>query len=110
MDIESISKVIANFGFGTIAMAAILFAAWKLLEWGKGIVDTAMQQVETERIRSAEVYKKFSEAIEEHTSQAREFHMEVKNAHGYQREEHTKMIENLDEQYKILLRINGEKH
>jgi len=107
---ENIAKIIGELGFGAVAMAAVFFATWKLLLWGKEIVDTAMKQVETERIRSLEVYAKFIAAIDEHTAQTREFNVEVKNAHQYQREEHCKMIENLEEQSKILLRINGEKH
>ncbi len=110
MDIPGLAKIIGELGFGAVCMGAVLFASWKLLNWGKGIVDNAMAQLERERDRSADVYNKLSKAIDEHTSQAREFHMEVRNAHGYQREEHNKMIQNLDEQYKVLLRINGEKH
>jgi len=70
-------------------------------------------------------------AIEEHSSQAREFHSSVIEAHKYQREEHKetndklieqavvtadmlKLIEkistNLEEQGKTLLRINGYTH
>jgi uncharacterized coiled-coil DUF342 family protein len=142
MDPTGIMKSISEFGFTTVAMAAIIFAAWKLLNWGKSIVDNAMQQVETERARSAEVFFKLSAAIDEHTTQAKEFHMDVKNAHNYQRDEHSKimtsciaicdelrraaekmsyettqrqkehekMIFNLEEQAKVLLRINGERH
>ena len=107
---ETLAKIISQLGFGAVAMGAILYAAWKLLQWGKEIVDNAMKQVESERIRSAEIYTKFAAAIDEHTAQAREFHIEVRNVHQYQREEHCKMIENLEEQGKVLLRINGEKH
>jgi hypothetical protein len=135
MDFTGIGKSISELGFGAVAMGAVLFAAWKLLNWGKGIVDNAMAQLERERDRSAEVYNKLSHAIDEHTTQAKEFHNEVRTAHGYQREEHNKLIDgmtsmcgeikrcsentqkehermitNLDEQAKVLLRINGEKH
>jgi len=142
MDLSEIGKVISELGFGAVAMSAVIFASWKLMVWGKDIVDKAMVQLERERERSSEVYTKLSRAIDDHTSQAKEFHMEVRNAHGYQRDEHNKimdgvvtvcselkrcsdqqqdnadqrqkehekMITNLDEQYKVLLRINGEKH
>ena len=110
MDYSEIAKAVSELGFGAVSLAAVLIACWKLLSWGKAIVDNAMAQLERERERSSEVYGKLAKAIDEHSAQAREFHMEVRNAHGYQREEHKKMIENLDEQAKVLLRINGERH
>lgn len=135
MDLTNLAKLISELGVTAVVVGAVLFASWKLLNWGKAIVDNAMTQLERERDRSAEVYSKMSKAIDEHTAQAREFHVEVRNAHVYQREEHCKLIdgmssvcseikicgentqreheriiENLDEQHKVLLRINGEKH
>ena len=141
MDIGFPSKAIGEFGFAAVSLAAILFAAWKLLKWGKDLVDKSMVQLEAERVRGAATYDKMSKALDEHTAQAKEFHAEVRNAHVYQREEHNKIIEgitvicaemrqcseksqweatarqkehekiiaNLEEQYKVLLRMNGEK-
>ena len=93
MDIGTISKSIAELGYGAIALSAVLVASWKLLTWGKSIVDTAMGQLETERVRSTETYRKLASAIDEHTAQAKEFHGEVRNAHQYQREEHMKILD-----------------
>jgi len=96
MSIVEILKLFGQYGFGAVAMAAILFASWKLLEWGKGIVDKAMQQVEVERTRSDEVYRKFATVIDEHTLQAKEFHTEVRSAHNYQREEHRQCLDSIN--------------
>lgn len=73
----------------------------------------------------------WQKVMDEHTSQAKEFHTQVSEAHKYQREEHkeqsSKLIEevtmtcamlkliekvsmNLEEQGKTLARINGYTH
>ncbi len=75
--------------------------------------------------------EKWQKVIDDMTSQSREFQNQVRDAHNYQREEHKEQIKvlnqidtnaqargralekicgNLEEQGKVLTRINGEKH
>ena len=104
-----------------LALVAILYLIVKhVLKSQDKILDMATIQNEG-----------WMKAIGEHSSQAREFHSSVIEAHKYQREEHKdandkliqqvtmtismlKLIEkisnNLDEQGKTLLRINGYTH
>ena len=104
-----------------LALIAILYLVVKhVLKAQDKILDMATTQNEG-----------WMKAIGEHSTQAKEFHMAVTEAHKYQREEHKeandklilqsaavtemlKLIEkisiNLEEQGKTLLRINGYAH
>ena len=79
--------------------------SWKLLCWGKEIVDTTMQQIEREREKFLITINSLTEAvnstkttIDRSCNISIDFHAQVNEAHKHQREEHQKMINALDRQ------------
>lgn len=88
-----------------LAGILIFFVKW-LVKHVNSLLDNAKQA----QIMYQETIAKFLKDLEEHTQQAKAFHEEVKTNNTYVRNEHDRMIKNLDEQYKVLLRINGEKY
>jgi hypothetical protein len=82
-----------GLGFGMSVAILVMFAF--VLKW---LLDTTKE----ERIAWRSLIESHEKALEDHSAQAREFHVAVNEAHRYQREEHKQMIEALG-------RINGYK-
>lgn len=116
-NVHGLAQLVSDFGLNVVAFAFIAFVSWKLLSWGKSIVDSVMEQAKQERVKFTEAIDKLNRSIENHSNDATYRHQIVNDAHSFQREEHMKMIESLgkliansEEQGKVLLRINGYKH
>lgn len=102
MGIDTMADILGKYGIGALVIVVLCVISFliikHILTQSDKILDSAMQ-----------VNEKWQKAIDEHTAQAREFSTAVNTAHEFQRKEHEKMIANLDEQAKILVRINGYK-
>ncbi len=102
MGADVMAEIIGKYGVGALVIIVLCVISFliirHILKQSDKILDSAMVANE-----------KWQKAIDEHTAQAREFHNVVNQAHEYQRKEHERMITNLDEQAKILVRINGYK-
>ena len=120
-------QFLEQFGAASLIFAAFMF----LLRWVLKTQDKILDDAKEERKLSQDVMISYQKTLEQMNMQAGELHRQVTEAHAYQRSEHEKMIEgissictlsqqhgkcleqithNLDEQGKILLRINGDKH
>ena len=84
-----------DFGLNGLIMFAVVGLLFFVIKWTLATTKEIMAQAAEER-------KSWINALAEHTSQARSFHDEVKDAHNFQRQEHQEMI-------KCLGRINGYK-
>ena len=131
MDFQSMVKIMSDAGIAVVAVGSIIFMSWKLLQWGKQIVDGVLVQMAKQNEAWQATVDRATSALDEHSRTAGIFHNGVVDAHKYQREEHKeandkltkqgvvadnmlKLIEkisiNLDEQSKVLSRINGYTH
>jgi hypothetical protein len=102
-------RIFEQYGLVGLVIGILFFMAWRRDIWIMAFVKEQRDQMAKERECWQEKYDKIDYSMKQHNEQAREFHQTVNNAHDYQRREHEKMIQNLEEQYKVLLRINGEK-
>ena len=104
----SLSKF-SEYGLIGLILAALFFMLWKMLTWVMSFIREIQKQQAEERViwlakleKIGDVIAKVNDGIDDHDRRA--------DGRGkFVRSEHEKMIENLDEHYKILLRINGEK-
>lgn len=100
----------SEYGLIGLIVGALFFIGWRRDVWIMAFVNKITQQHNDERQvwmitigKQNDLLNKISNSVDEHDRRANE------RGH-YVKEEHNKMIENLEEQHKILLRINGEKH
>jgi len=119
--------LIPQLGFGGVIFLAFMF----LLKWVLKTQEKILDNAKEERASGQVVISGYLKAIEQMNVQSSEFHKQVTEAHSFQRHEHEKLIEginnvcmiakqnsevlnkikeNLDEQGKVLARINGYKH
>ena len=103
-------KLFSDYGFNGIVIGTLFFILWRMLVWVMAFVKDITKQQIDERTgwlctisKQNDFLNKISNSIDEHDKRADE-------RGRYVRDEHKKMIDNLDEQHKVLLRINGEKH
>jgi hypothetical protein len=108
MDFSSLVKLISEAGIAIVSVSSIIFMSWKLLSWGKQIVDTVLAQMATQNTAWQALIDRSTKAIEEHTQAACTFHDRVDEAHKYQREEHQKLISILEDIKIALIRMNGK--
>ena len=93
-----------------LGVAGLIFIPFLfLLRWVLAEMKLILEREFTERNQWAGIIRGFQDSINEHTAQAKIFSEGVVEAHRFQRAEHEKMIDNLDEQGKVLARINGYK-
>ena len=118
--------VISQLGFGGVIFAAFMV----LLRWVLRTQEKILDSSREERVTAQLVNHGYLKSIEQMNIQSSEFHKQVTDAHTFQRSEHEKMLEglnkvciinqqhsdclekvkeNLEEQGKALLRINGFK-
>ena len=123
----SIPEIITQFGFAGLIFVAFMF----LLKWVLRTQETVLADAKEERASWQTIMSNYQRSLEATSIQAAEFHKQVTEAHGYQREEHGKVLEglsklcvvaqtnsdcltkikdNLAEQGQALARINGFKH
>lgn len=99
-------KVFQDFGLeGGFAVGAFMFMAtisFFLIKWALRQQDKILDMAD----KNTERWQK---ALDDHTSQAKDFHKEVKDAHMYQRQEHEKITSCLTQVEKVLGRMNGYK-
>jgi len=135
MDVSTASSVasvdwltiISQVGFGGIIFGAFMF----LLKWVLKTQEKILDNSKEERATSQSVVQGFLKTLEQINITSNEYHKQSTEAHAYQRAEHEKIMDglnnvcvttrqhaeclekikqNLDEQGKVLLRINGYKH
>lgn len=90
---------------GIVAIVAV--PLFLLIKWITEEFKATLQRQHDERNKWSEVIIGFQKEISENTDNARAFHEEVKDAHRYQREEHTALMEQMREVTASLGRING---
>lgn len=121
-----IGKIITQFGFSGLIFAAFMV----LLKWVLKQQEKILENAKEERITSQKMIQSFQISIEQLSTSNKESHSAMAEANKYQREEHIKMMEglndicnvsssnakcvekvkeNLEEQGRILTRINGYK-
>lgn len=86
-----------------LLLCAVLWAAYELIK-------KLIEQFNNERKQWAGVIENINASILEHNQQAREFYNNTRNEHDNQQKAYEKMIENMEEQGKVLASINGCKH
>lgn len=122
-----IPYLITQYGLGGLIFAAFMF----LLKWVLKQQEKILDGSKDERMQSQTVIQGYQKTLDQMNIQSGEFHKQVTEAHNYQRNEHEKMLEglnnvclvtrqhadcltkikdNLDEQGKALARINGYQH
>jgi len=80
---------VKDLGFGVGFMALCFIIVFYILRQQKEI----LEQAKEERAVFLDTIRQFTKAIEEHTSQAREFHSTMAKANEFQREEHKDMAD-----------------
>jgi hypothetical protein len=121
-----IGKIITQFGFAGLIFVAFMF----LLKWVLKQQETILEDSKAEREISNKTIQTFQISIAELSATNKDSHDAIGEAHKYQRDEHIKMMEglnnitnaatnntnclekikeNLQEQGNILVRINGFK-
>ena len=102
-------KAFEQYGLIGLVVGALFFILWRMLIWVMAFVKDTIRQHNDERVnwlyalnKHNEISNKILDGIDVHDKRADE-------RGRYVRDEHKKMIDNLEEQYKVLLRINGEK-
>jgi hypothetical protein len=117
-NLEAVSKT----GLGIAAFVCLIGMVWWILKQQSKILDNAKEErtswqklIEAERDKTTQALQGVATILGDHTTTAREFHLQVREAHNYQREEHKdlseqngKMCNVLVEAVTILRRINGK--
>lgn len=99
-----------EYGLVGLIIGILFFILWRILIWVMTFVKDTTKQHNEERLlwndslnKHNDILNKISDSIDRHDERA--------NERGkFVRSEHEKMMSNLDEQTKILIRINGFKH
>jgi hypothetical protein len=102
-------KLFSEAGIAIVSVSAIIFMSWKLLLWGKQIVDGVLAQMAKQNEAWQAVVDRSTRTLDEHSKSASSFQDQSIEAHKYQRDEHQKMITILDEIKFTMVRINGYK-
>ncbi len=106
-------KMFQEFGLIGLIVGVLFFILWRMLCWVMAFIKDTTKQHNEERInwnntfnniltKHNDTLAKISEGIDRHDERADE-------RGKYVRSEHEKMMKNLEEQGKILARINGFK-
>ena len=103
MDLSAIVKLVTEAGVGIVAIGAVIFMSWKLLSWGKGIVDKVLQQAAMEREAWQRAVSLVTTAIDNLGLRNVEAHNIAAEAHKYQREEHAQINASIN-------KVSDDKH
>lgn len=93
-------SVLRQFGFSAAMCLLMLWGFYKFIKW-------FMEQSEKREQCYREIIDRQTLALNEHTSQAKDFHNEVKTAHEFQRKEHEQLAGILQGIQEAVGRING---
>jgi len=99
---ETMIAVYKDIGVVAIVSVPLFF----LIKWIMDEFKATLQRQHDERTKWATVIMGFQDCLKDHTENARSFHIEVKDAHRYQREEHIALMEQMREVTSSLIRIN----
>jgi methyl-accepting chemotaxis protein len=98
-----------------LAFALLVYVMVRVLGHQDSIVKQAskeregwLETLKLEREQFVSVLGDISKNFEAHSSRAKEFHRQIRDAHAFQREEHIKMIENLNQMTVKIHEGNGE--
>ncbi len=98
-------KVLGEYGLAGGIFLLLFFCIKWILEETKKI----LERESVERKQWTSIIQGFQKNIADNSLQLITFQNQNAEAHKYQKQEHEKMISNLDEHYKVLVRINGYK-
>lgn len=103
-------KLFESYGLAGIVIATLFFIVWRMLVWVMAFVREQNKQQIDERTgwlctinRQNDLLLKISDSVDDHDKRADE-------RGRFVRDEHKQMISNLEEQAKVLVRINGYKN
>ena len=85
--------VFKEFGLAGLLAGSGTLLLFFVVKWTLETTKDILTQAAHEREIFQQMQAQWILAIQEHTSQARAFHDEVKQAHQFQREEHQKIME-----------------
>jgi HSP90 family molecular chaperone len=90
-------------------VAVVAMPLFFLIKWIAEEFKADLKRSADERAKWQEIINGFQRELQAHTLNAASFHEQVTEAHRFQREEHEKLMSQMDEVSKTLLRINGYK-
>lgn len=105
-----LAALVKEFGLGIALSIGIFMAFFYLLKWVLKTQEKILDHAAEERKSWQLLFDKNNRAIDEHIIQSRTAHETTSEAHKFQREEHSKLAEQLNEITSALGRINGFKH
>lgn len=97
-----------EFGLIGVIFGAIFTLLFFIVKWTLSTTKDILNQAASERKVWQEIVVKLNSTMDNQVLRAQEFYNQTNEAHKYQRSEHEKMIDNLQEQGKVLARINGK--
>ena len=106
----------SQYGLEGLVICALFFVLYKMINYTMKFIDKTTEQQSQERLAwqvqqrgMTDAIKELNESIKLQNQQTIASHEALKEANGYQRAEHEKMIGILNEQTLALGRINGYK-
>ena len=100
-------KIFEQYGLIGLIVGALFFIVWKMLVWVMAFIKDMTRQQAEERVGWKGTLDKHNDQIAK-ISESIDRHDERSDERGkFVRSEHEKMMNNLEEQGKILARING---
>jgi hypothetical protein len=100
---------VEKFGLGIALSIGVFTAFFYLLKWVLRQQETILKQAAEERKVWQTLFERNNKSIDEHIIQSRNAHDATTEAHRFQREEHSKLADQLNEITAALGRINGYK-
>lgn len=99
-----------EYGLIGIVVGVLFFILWRIIVWTMAFVDKITVQQAKEREAWQLVIEGIKTSMDLHNQQSITAHQSIKDGQAYQRAEHEKMINSLNEITVTLGRINGFKH
>jgi len=110
-----VQEAVSKFGFGILAFGLLVFVLIRVLRHQDKIVDTSAKERESwletlkiEREQFVTVLSEITKNLEVHSSRAKEFHRQIRDAHTFQREEHIKILDSMNEMCVHIKEGNGD--
>lgn len=98
-----------EFGLSGLMIGAIILLLWFIVKWVLEHTKELLAQQAKERECWATIIEKHNEALQKIVSSIDKHDEKAEERGRYVRSEHEKMMSNLEEQGKVLARINGFK-
>ena len=102
-------NIFSQFGFAGAVTGTLFFLLWRMLTWVMAFIKEDRKQQTEERQVYACRLEKLNDAIDKTANNIVEHDRRAEERGKFVRAEHEKMILNLEEQGKVLARINGYK-